>query len=64
MLDTDRVSRRFRRERRSAECFLGDLKRYAPIVASYVVTDEALFLNAQSIPTTATQEVNIYTIYC
>lgn len=64
MLDMDRVSRRFRRERRSAGCFLGDFKRYAPIVASYVVADEALFLNAQSIPTTSIQEVNIYTIYC
>ena len=47
MLDMDKVSRVFRRERRSAGCFLGDLKRYAPIVASNVVTDEALFLKVQ-----------------
>ncbi len=40
MLDMDRVSRRFRRERRSAGCFLGNVKRYAPNVAPYVVTRE------------------------
>jgi hypothetical protein len=40
MLDMERVSRRRFREGRFAGSFQWDVKRYAPIVAPYVITRE------------------------